>query len=422
MNTLSEKLKGFRPYQLEEINYSKVFYKLSEVRRIKEHLKPRDYCRELKEVIHNIIYTNQGFVEQGKNAKQLFILSPIGERKDIKDFFFHLWKLNEGQDLIYWEKKDKILLNRTLKKLINTLRWFLQLIPTVSFYESLICLKALLRIKDVEYEIESKFNKKSYNIVTFLCDALYIDNYLSQKFQKRGVTTATLQHGIMLAPRNGLENNLDYIGVEFKSSVCNKFLIWNNFTLQEGLKAGVNSKVFEILGLIKCIGKEHIDISHAPKKVFGIILDGKLSDENNIPVLNIANQFAQKHNWKYIVRFHPAYSTHEFDHIIDFNRGCICERNIDLITFFMNTDFSIVSNSTVLFEMAYFRYPTIKYSSGNISDKFLNLKYPSFNNYLGLEKQFENFNQNNITTLFNELCGSITDISKSYRDFYNKYL
>lgn len=422
MKVLAEKVRKISPYKLENVDYSKVFYKLSEVNRIRRSLKIKDYCKEIVEIFGLIIFTRNGSIKQYESASQLFLLSPIGEREDIKDFFFKLSNLNQNQDLIFWEKKRVFIFKNIFVRFFCLIIWFIQLYPKVSFYEILLCLKSFLRILEVDNEIEYRLECKKYKVVTFLCDALYVDNYLAQKFRKRNILTVTLQHGIMLAPRFGLENNLDYIGVEFKSSVCDKFLIWNKFTLNEGIKSGINPDVFEILGLIKCLGKEEINISHSNKNVFGVILDGKLSDNNNIPMIKISNQFAKKHNLKFIVRFHPAYSTHEFDNFIDFHYGQICDKGVDLINFLQKVDFSIVSNSTVLFEMAYLKHPVIKYSSGDITDKFIELNYPHFDSYQKLEMLYHNLSSKNTVQLFDELCGSISDISYSYRNFYSQYL
>ena len=353
------------------------------------------------------------------NSTVLFLFLPEG-RSDSKKMFSDVANTiaHRHYDLVIWEKCRSFSLKRSLKMVQLFASWWNALRQQeYGFITKMLILKILTDIKDKQDELEETYKGLiKFKLTVFFYDASPFDNYFSQLLQASGSTTATLQHGVMLAPRPGLEDNIDFVGGEFKNSVSDYFLVWNEFTRREAVKAGISMDKIKVLGIAKCLGLP--PFKSTLRKTFGVILDGFYEKENNPVMIEIACSFAKQAGYRFIVRYHPNFRGDEYTDIIPKALGEECSKTVSLEDFANNVSFCIISNSTVMFEFLYRRMDVFHYSSSN--DKFKDLPLKSFRSLSEFVGQF-NLVENSKERELEDLVCQPRDISSAYRNFFSNY-
>lgn len=290
---------------------------------------------------------------------------------------------------------------------------FTYLLKVYSFFDWMFLMKFMIAIKDVGDELDRKVQIERYKLCFCYYDAETYQNFIMQYANKHGCNTATLQHGIMLAPRMGLLDNSDFDGHEFRDSVSKYFLIWNNFTKEEALKYGIPEKKLKVLGVAKCIGFEQIIPSFASPYI-GIFLDGELEKQNNEPLITIVQEWARFQNKKCVFRYHPHFRGDEYDELMDSTVSRTCDKSLSLYDFIESVSFCVVANSTVLFELEYFCVPFLRYSSNDELDKYKD--YPSLN-FSSVKSFNESYNK------MRELPKKeFVKADKNYEDFFKQFV
>ena len=270
---------------------------------------------------------------------------------------------------------------------------------------------------DKTIALTDSINISKYNLCVFFYDANCIDNYFSQIFQNKGITTATLQHGVMLAERKEVTANPDFCGVELKNFVSNYFLAWNEFTKREALHSGIPKEQIEVLGVIKCIdgGK----VIHKNNKVIGLLLDGEFEAENNSNLINITNAFATNHGYRVYLRFHPRMDKSTYKDLYEDNIFQVCPNEISLKEYVSQTEFCIVANSTAFIEMLCWNAIVYRYSTMDAKDKYRDANYPSFHTLEDLESLYKSGTEV-LSIGKQELIGPTNPV-KTYSDFFKLF-
>lgn len=306
--------------------------------------------------------------------KILYVDRTLTDRPDITFMLDNIFKqFNNRADRLKWGIRRKFIAKRALKNVIFCIDMF-YLLKQYSFMEWVYALGLFVEMKDVGDEMDNNVDMTNYNLCFCFYDAAPYQNFLIQYAKIHGCKTATLQHGIMLSPRVGLEDNLDFAGHEFRASVSDYFLAWNEFTKNEAIKTGIEENKLKVVGISKCIGVTPPTYSPNSNKI-GIILDGKFEEHNNIPLIRIVQGWAKNNGFKCIFRYHPDYKATEYEDYLDKSVSDTCKKTDSLYDFIKDISFCVVANSTVLFELEYFCIPFIRYSSNDLLDKFKD--YPS---------------------------------------------
>lgn len=376
--------------------------------------------RVLSLLLHLLFkYSTMKIKNISANSTVLFLFLPEG-RSDSKKMFSDVANTiaHRHYDLVIWEKCRSFSLKRSLKMVQLFASWWNALRQQeYGFITKMLILKILTDIKDKQDELEETYKGLTkFKLTVFFYDASPFDNYFSQLLQASGSTTATLQHGVMLAPRPGLEDNIDFVGGEFKNSVSDYFLVWNEFTRREAVKAGISMDKIKVLGIAKCLGLP--PFKPTLRKTFGVILDGFYEKENNPVMIEIACSFAKQAGYRFIVRYHPNFRGDEYTDIIPKALGEECSKTVSLEDFANNVSFCIISNSTVMFEFLYRRMDVFHYSSSN--DKFKDLPLKSFRSLSEFVGQF-NLVENSKERELEDLVCQPRDISSAYRNFFSNY-
>jgi hypothetical protein len=262
-------------------------------------------------------------------------------------------------------------------------------------------------------------NIANYKLLVVYYDANSLYNYYVQKFQKHSIKTATLQHGVALARRENI-NNLDFAGIEFGNCISDYLLAWNQFTYEEAIRSGIEKERIIIAGILRCINLPVIDNKREEKKIFGVVLDGIFTEESNLFLIQYANKLAKQLNCKYILKYHPAFDGNEYYRAID--KDCFlytCEKNMSVFEYAKTVDFSLVANSTVFFELVYMQHCVYHYLSNYMTDKYRNIPYNSFSSFDELLKILNE--KNDHTQKLFDICCSVSNIEKTYKDFFSMF-
>lgn len=159
------------------------------------------------------------------------------------------------------------------------------------------------------------------------------------------------------------------------------------FTKKEAIKCGIDSNRIIVAGM----SKYFVDVRSTrmqETKLIGVILDGKDEMDNNETLINMAKEFAEEMGYHYILRLHPYFRGDEYNHLINPSNGGVCSKNVGLFDFLKNLEFCLLANSTVLFELETLKIPYLRYSSGDIKDKFRDYQSPMFHNYDELKNKY----------------------------------
>ncbi len=329
-------------------------------------------------------------VNYSEQAKIVFIQPMKVARQDFLQILKDVSSLLDESEYDYfgWTWKKSFSLRRALYMIrLCYLKRREVLLESVHITLRLRMLAHLITISEMEKQLSQVTSFGKYNLCVLTYDANLYNNYFSQRFKLAGVKTATLQHGVMLAAREGLENSYDFMGLEFRGFVSDYFLAWNDFTLNEAVKQGISKERIQVIGNVKCLNTR--PVMRTQESVFGVVLDGECEDENNQPMIRLANEIAEKYNLKYMVRYHPNYAGNEFRNDILNKYGRACSQGVSLPDFLSEVSFCILSNSTVLFELPYYHIQYFRYSSRDNKDKYSSLKEDSFHTLNEFREIFE---------------------------------
>ncbi len=309
----------------------------------------------------------------------LFLISEVNLRTDLMDMMKQVCTTVPARsfDFLILTKNISFSFKRFFLNLAKLMVWAFQLRGKYhSITQLMLIQKCLLEASDYQKEIINYINIHKINLTVVRYDAQFLDNFMLQTMCKYGIKTATLQHGVMISERPQLSYKADFCGFEFKASVADYFLVWNEFEKQEALKSGISERKIIITGNAKCIKVKPLE-NLTDNVKFGVLLDGFDMYDNNKKLIEMANQISTLLGLSYVVRYHPAFRGNEYSSIISSNLGTVSKIS-DIRDFLSELRFCLISNSTILFELPYYHIPYYRFSEQRQDDKYLNLSEPSF--------------------------------------------
>ena len=391
---ISDGIKGIQFKGLIEYDFARGFNLLSEADFLQ--MENVSFYKKVKNGGHHIcqllisILTSAFISHYNKSdgSKIIFLLAPPGvqgRRKDIASLFHKISHLTEICDQLSFDYKywKNVSIRRTFVLIYSIIIWYSQLHGTrLSLRKKIIVLHELSFLFDFQRLLK---NLPLYKLALVFYDANLYNNFFVQYFKHKGIKTATLQHGVMVSSRPDVKNNLDFIGIEFKGSISDYFLAWNEFTKQEAIKSGIPEEKIKVLGVAKCIGQKPYIRTIKSQKTLGVLLDGIYSNINNEKMIKVIDDFCTRHEYQYILKYHPAYKGNEFDNSMS-ERGRSLPLNTTLEDLINQTDSIIVANSTALFELACLNVRFYRFRTERELDKFRDLRIPMFSSSEELEK------------------------------------
>lgn len=344
-----------------------------------------EYVNTLSELVTSDVVVEK----QGKRSVDIF------RGIKYKLFYFPSWRR-----VLKKAGLGRIFEKRALYYLVNLNRFYLELVAASE---------------------ENHIVFKNYNLFVTFYDSMPKDAFFVQLMRLNGVKTATLQHGAFTAKRN---NQLVNSGVELRTLNSDYFLCWNNFTVDEATKEGFDAKKCIVTGIIGFAKDDkRIMCKNVENDTFGVVIGHPTFEKENRILIESANLLAKKTGKSYYLKMHPNYSETYFDSIIDkkYYKGFV-RKGTAMLEYANSVEFSIVGASTVFVELVYLGHRVLRYSSGEIVDKWRDINIG--NRFAVPEDVVHAYEaMNNLQSekdLFDYLC-TVENVRSSYLEFFQKY-
>lgn len=241
---------------------------------------------------------------------------------------------------------------------------------SASLKQSII--QTLISLYVLNKELKKKVNFNKYKLYIAYYDSLSEESFISELSRQNGLVTATLQHGQFVNTREWvLENS----GVELKTSFSDYFLMWNKFTRDEALLAGMDERRMKVVGILGYVGSVYSACSVPNNGCFGVVIGHPMYERENLNLIAAANILAEKKQFHYYLKLHPNYSDAHFDTYIDkkWYKGNV-KKFTPMMDYANSVDFSIVGSSSVFSELVYIKHKVVRYSALDIKDKYRDIK------------------------------------------------
>jgi len=363
-------------------------------------------------------------LQRGDDSRILFYQSYI-ERESSRKQFYSVQQL-VNSDLISYgqERKKKIHILLGLYLVFFDLPfWFFKLRRIgVPLSDRPRYIHSLIKFFFISRRIHDLTSINKYNLLVTFCDAYPEESFVTHFFKFKRITTATLQHGAFSAWR---ENELINSGVELRSFSSDYMLCWNKLTIDEAIKCGIPSERLKVVGILGYVNNQPDDWACPNNNTFGVVIGHESFEEENLKLIECANRIAKLKGLGYYLKLHPNYDEHYFDDKVskEYYKGNI-KKGIPISDYANMVDFSLVGSSSVYLELVYIRHDVIRYSTGNVTDKFKDVKIGKvLHSPLEAESLFENTHddcENGFDELFDYLCG-YKNVAGEYKKFLNYY-
>lgn len=183
--------------------------------------------------------------------------------------------------------------------------------------------------------MEGLTKNRPYSYALVYNDSCPYENMLIQKFNTRGVHTATLQHG-------KFDLNGNWKGIEFRMSVADDFLAWNEWTKDLAHEAGLNNVL--VLGIPRYIS--YSPVVKNEENIFCVVLGDKASDSENKELIGMANQLAEHSGLKFYFRYHPLNHNPQYEQMASEKYWMSDERKETIPEMCENSKFCLVGSGT----------------------------------------------------------------------------
>ena len=289
-------------------------------------------------------------VKNADKSETAFIFTGDGEgRPDYIDCLERLASQCENSSLYIINRKNPKFSFKHIFSFIFELIWAIKLNRIVKdFNISFDMAVSLYRTaSETSYLKKLLLQNEPKRMVTF-CDQWSVESAVTQIMKKRGVLTATLQHGN---------------GTEIFYGCCSDYYLANSKSSKDNaLIAGLNEKNVIITGPMKYAGDRFEYKTKTRITNIGIVFDGAQNFENNIEMLETIHQALDGSDVKCLIRFHPNNKREDYKPYIK-ETDIICD---DLAEFEKSIDICIVYNSSMYTDMIYKKILVYRFKNGKV--------------------------------------------------------
>lgn len=355
------------------------------------------------------------FEQQGSTI--LFFSSFIG-RKSVIDNLMKVRSLANSDLLIKEDKIAKISLSQGIRFVPLLVSWN-NAIKKFGLCRSdrYSLLSEIVRLYRLHRTLE--LLPSTYRLIVTFYDSFLPESYAIEYYRLKFVESATLQHGQFTSWR---ADNFFDCGIEFKTFKSDYFLVWNQYTIDEAVKAGIPKEKLYLAGIWSYIGSKKMTCRKNNNGVFGVVISHPSWENENTVLIQAANMISSKYGFKYYLKLHPNY-TEDFykDQVNDHYIGNV-KKGIPMIEYTNIVDFSLVGSSSVYTELVFIDHDVYRYSSGLPNDKYVLVKKGKFFTSVDdLAQKFDELYKMPVSSeLFDYLC-SVSDVTESYKRFFERY-
>lgn len=262
----------------------------------------------------------------------------------------------------------------------------------------------------VELLKSSNYCLNDINLIVSVHDNRMADSVAIQYFNLLGKNTCTLQHGELLPEDLWLDAGKSFskyftVYGELAASRASKFLNHNNEIVR--------------LGMPQMIGKAHEILEFKNMRTFGVYLDFIAFSENNVPMIKLANQIAEKFNLTYFIKYHPSLRNISYSEYV--SEKCINEYRNDVSAndLVKDIDFALVCMSSMFGELLYQGLPTFRFISSE-KDMYAGIEQLKISTIEDFGKYYDmainSVTYEEMEQSISMICG-LDDPAKKYTDF-----
>jgi hypothetical protein len=252
----------------------------------------------IKGVVHSFFWSPSIKVELNENAKlTIFHGCKMKSRIDYDEIIDNV-RLSVDEAYSYIEVDETFKLSDIPKKVAVVF----SLYRKVDFKTEMVFWKKIyiLILYAQIYSNKQLLNqiKNADKLVTF-CDAHPYDNYVTQLAKNYNVRTYTLQHGqYRIVPDSKNPDNEAYANF-----ISDKLLCWGQATINEFIRAGIDSSRLDIVGWLKYRSVLN-NVKSPSKQLFGVLFSGN-NQKINLQLIAHAEILSCKQELNYFIRLHP---------------------------------------------------------------------------------------------------------------------
>ena len=379
-----------------------------------------DHRRFLNKYLRDSLYFPFDYsIQHKENAKFCFFYGKWFYRKDHKKTFHDFVSNFQNCDFVIAEKANKIKKHpfRLVKFVLLMFVWIIQLLLFGhSLRESLVYLPFLMTCVEIKH-IVTKIKKYQYKFIVTYYDVAPDQNCFTQFFKKYSIPTMTLQHGMFEKKKN--PKSVFDVGIEYTSCISDYYLAWNQYTKDKAVEAGMNEDKVVVLGIPKYSTKSKPSLKSSEKKnLFGVMLNSPGFNQNNLKVLETANEIYERTGIHFVLRYHPDLPHNCFESQCGEGYAGILSNTESIEEYTRHVDFTIISNSSVLIDLLFLQHPTFRLIISN-DDAYASITNNSFCNIDDFVLIYKNNDGTVDPTIFSYLCTGYNTIER-YKQFFDE--
>jgi hypothetical protein len=251
-------------------------------------------------------------------------------------------------------------------------------------------------------------------VVTF-CDIHPVDYVLTHRFRRKGVPTATVEHGHQIA------------SWQFENSHSDYFLVHGEFAKEQAIKSGLKPDNVIMTGMMQHIYEDiRLYERHGHTPIFGVFLNSSVFEKDNAVILGYANRLATTFNLKYSVRYQPALNRTAYLSLID--KSCLSDvdGNTGNVTdFAQKIEFALLGTSTTFMELLRLGIPVFRFFN-NDTDLYPTITEFNFRSYEelnGLYNTLKNEKERFVKAMMraSEFLCPAGDAAPRYKAFFDRF-
>lgn len=204
--------------------------------------------------------------------------------------------------------------------------------------------------------------------------------------QKRGMKTATLQHGIFFGSKD-FKNQILAYPLEYKHLNADYFLAWGNYSRHCAQELDIPLNKIVVVGNPKYSSEQSaaLRLEKSRNKTIAVFLDGVYPEsyERNLCMIEMAESLCRERGLHGLVKLHPSYMKVERlmkEVVAATPHLSICDGSLLVPDLLSQVDFCIASASTVYAEAVELGTPAFRYVPEGMPDLFAQFDLGVFKN------------------------------------------
>lgn len=331
--------------------------------------------------------------------------------------------MNNVDNAFYFDDKILIRIRFNFSNTISSFSNFFlnKTYKDLSFHQKIFFSLNLVYYKNLINQLE----KLPYRIKTCAHVACFSGNnesIFTTFFQKRGIKTYCLQHGLLTAI-NDYKYFIPADIVSVENLNADYMLGWGVYSKKVLIQLAFSETRYLLAGNPKYSNQNEINIHFGEYKKCILCLSRDIYFKENLLLLEIASKFQNEGN-EVLIKFHPRNDLEIYETLIDKFKLKILETKISIIESIslFNPDFIIVYNSTVYYEYYIKGLISFRYSvSANDIPFGLNDEFGDFEELKSRINEFKNKSKDELTKEVNEVMNRFCALGvNNYSEILNK--